>query len=309
MDEEIKDILSKYIIKGIDPYFSWGCRSNLRYAAKEYSYAVLMEPNPKGVDILDYLYFAKADLLSKDLRGAINALENAKRAIHLLVDSFLELLGLKTIYGEDNFPTKLEIIQKLEAFPTRLLKTLNKRRNLIEHEYDQLELDEAEGFVETAELFVRLCYPYFKYTTIGTRVGEVNSNKDIEWLLDPEASEIIVSECQGASKLETELYGTIYYELKTKPGFVRYKPLFTTYNSIVEKFKSTFPEEHKNLSLEELPLFDEKGNELFTQKKLSTLLHQATDFDATLRGMLPPEDTALSNVSGIPYFGFENTFR
>ena len=63
MDEEIKDILSNYIIKGIDPYFSRECRSNLRYAAREYIYAVLMEPNPKGVDILDYLYFAKADLL------------------------------------------------------------------------------------------------------------------------------------------------------------------------------------------------------------------------------------------------------
>jgi hypothetical protein len=225
MDEEIQDILSNYIVKGIDPYFSRGCRSDLRYAAKEYIYAVLMEPNPRGVDILDYLYFAKADLLSKDLRGAINALGNAKRAIHLLVDSFLELLGLKKVYGEDNFPTKLEIIQKLEAFPTRLLKTLNKRRNLIEHEYDQIELDEAEGFVEIAEIFVRLCYPYFRYTTIGTRIGEVNSDKDIEWLLDPAASEITVSECQGASKLETEHYGPIYYGLKTKPEKVVVKSI------------------------------------------------------------------------------------
>jgi hypothetical protein len=217
MDKEIQNILSNYIVKGIDPYFSQGYRSNLRYATKEYIYAVLMEPSRKGVDILDYLYFAKADLLSKDLRGAINALGNAKRAIHLLADCFLELLGLNRIYGEDNFPTKLEIIQKLDAFPTRLLKTLNKRRNLIEHEYDQIELDEAEGFVEIAELFVKLCYPYFRYTMIGTRIGEVNSDKDIEWLLDPEASEITVSECEGASKLEVEPHGTIYYNLKTKP--------------------------------------------------------------------------------------------
>lgn len=234
IDKEIQDILSNYIIKGIDPYFSQGCRSNLRYAAKEYIYAVLMEPNPRGADILDYLYFAKADLLSKDLRGAINALSNAKRAIHLLVDCFLELLGLKKIYGEDNFPTKLEIIQKLEAFPTRLLKTLNKRRNLIEHKYDQIGLDEAEGFVEIAELFIRLCYPYFRYTTIGTRIGDVNSDKDIEWLLNPEASEITVSECQGASKLETGPYGTIYYELKTKPEKVVVKSIIMNKTNAAE---------------------------------------------------------------------------
>lgn len=216
-DKDTERILCNYIIRGRDPYFSQGNRSNLRYVTMEYIYAVLMEPNRRGVDVLDYLYFAKADLLSKDLRGAINALGNAKRAIHLLVDCFLELLGLKRIYSKDNFPAKLEIVKKLEAFPTKLLMTLNERRNLIEHGYDQIELHEAEDFVEIAEVFVKLCYPYFGCTTVGARIGEVNSDKDIEWLLDPLASEITVSECQGASKLETGSYGTIYYNLKTKP--------------------------------------------------------------------------------------------
>lgn len=216
MNNTIKEILSDYIIKGVDPYFSQGHRSNLRYAAKEYIYAVLMEINPKGIDILDYLYFAKADLLSRDLRGAINALGNAKRAIHLLIDSFLELFGLKKIYGDDSFPTKLEIIEKIEAFPTRLLKNLNKKRNLIEHDYDQIELDEAEEFVEIAEIFLKLCYPYLKRSMIGTRLGEINSDKDIEWLLYPKTSEITISECHGASKIETE-HGPIYYNLKSKP--------------------------------------------------------------------------------------------
>lgn len=222
MNNDIKNILSNYIIKGVDPYFSQGPRSNLRYAAREYIYAVLMEINPKGIDILDYLYFAKADLLSKDLRGSINALGNAKRAIHLLIDSFLELFGLKKIYGEDNFPTKLEIIERIEAFPTRLLKNLNKKRNLIEHDYDQIDLDESQEFVEITEIFLKLCYPYLKYSMIGTRLGEINSDKDIEWLLDPTTSEITISECQGASKIENE-HGTIYYNLKSKPEKTKVK--------------------------------------------------------------------------------------
>jgi hypothetical protein len=220
MNNDIKNILSNYVVKGVDPYFSQGHRSNLRYATREYIYAVLMEINPKGIDILDYLYFAKADLLSKDLRGSINALSNAKRAIHLLIDSFLELFGLKKIYGEDNFPTKLEIIERIEAFPTRLLKHLNKKRNLIEHDYDQIGLDESQEFVEIAEIFLKLCYPYLKYSMIGTRVGEINSDKDIEWLLDPNTSEINISECQGASKIETE-HGPIYYNFKSKPKKIK----------------------------------------------------------------------------------------
>ncbi len=224
MNDNIKGILSDYIIKGVDPYFSQGHRSNLRYAAKEYIYAVLMEINPKGIDILDYLYFAKADLLSKDLRGAINALGNAKRAIHLLIDSFLELFGLKKIYGDDNFPTKLEIIERIEAFPTRLLKNLNKKRNLIEHDYDQIELDEAEEFVEIAEIFLKLCYPYLKRSMIGTRISEINSDKDIEWLLNPITSEITISECQGASIIET-YHGPIYYNLKSKPEKIELKSI------------------------------------------------------------------------------------
>lgn len=213
MNNNVEEILSDYIIKGVDPYFSQGHRSNLRYAAKEYLYAVLMEINPKGIDPLDYLYFAKADLLTKDLRGAINALGNAKRTIHLLIDSLLELFGLKKIYGNDNFPTKLEIIEKLEAFPTRLLKNLNQKRNLIEHEYDQINFDEAEELVEIAEIFSKLCYPYLKYSMIGTRLGEINSDKDIEWLLNPKQSEITISECHGATRLETE-HGIIYCDLK-----------------------------------------------------------------------------------------------
>jgi len=122
-------------------------------------------------------------------------------------------LDSKKIYGNDNFPTKLEIIERIEAFPTRLLKNLNKKRNLIEHEYDQIDFDEAEELVEITEIFLKLCYPYLKYSMIGTRLGEINSDKDIEWLLNCEKSEITISECYGATRLETE-HGIIYSDLK-----------------------------------------------------------------------------------------------
>ena len=61
---------------------------------------------PRKIEPLDYIHFSKSDLLSQDLRGAINALNNAKRAIHLLIDCFLEVIGIFSLYRKDNFPKK-----------------------------------------------------------------------------------------------------------------------------------------------------------------------------------------------------------
>lgn len=69
---------------------------------------------------------------------------------------------------------------------------------------------------------------------------------------------------------------------------IRYKPLFTSYNSCVNEFKAHFPEEHAKLRLEELPLYDTEGKERFTSGKLSTLLHQSKAMVAALKGLLPP---------------------
>ena len=77
-------------------------------------------------------------------------------------------------------------------------------------------------------------------------------------------------------------------------GPVRYKPLFSIYNSCIEEFESLYPGELDFLGLEELPLYDDQGNERFTANKLSTLLHQAKLVHAALQGRLPPFDSAIS---------------
>lgn len=74
---------------------------------------------------------------------------------------------------------------------------------------------------------------------------------------------------------------------------IRFKPLFTSYNSCIEAFQQAFPEEYKALNLEPLPLEDEKGNKLFTNKKISTLQHQAEAVLALLKGLSPRKDVAI----------------
>lgn len=70
---------------------------------------------------------------------------------------------------------------------------------------------------------------------------------------------------------------------------VRYKPLFTSYNSCIESFQKDFPDKYQSLNLEPLPLEDDKGNKLFTADKLSTLLHQSEAVLSLLKGLCPYE--------------------
>lgn len=72
-------------------------------------------------------------------------------------------------------------------------------------------------------------------------------------------------------------------------GFVRFKPIFASYISCVEGFKSSYAEEYKNLGLEKITLYDEQGTERFTARRLSTILSQAQAVLGVLRGLLPPE--------------------
>lgn len=80
-------------------------------------------------------------------------------------------------------------------------------------------------------------------------------------------------------------------DAKRHVGIIRFKPLFISYNSCLEEFIQHFRDEFKQLGLEELPLFDDNGNMLFTYDKLSTLLHQTQAVMGFLKGILPPNLT------------------
>ena len=86
-------------------------------------------------------------------------------------------------------------------------------------------------------------------------------------------------------------------------GYVRFKPLFATYNSCVAQFKKHYTTDYDQLQLEELPLYDDQGKMLFVSNKISTLLHQTQAIIGFLEGELPPtlldkkERTTIVNVS------------
>jgi hypothetical protein len=72
-----------------------------------------------------YLRYAELDLEDRTDRGAINALGNAKRALHLIVDSLLQAYGLLARNQKAGFPQKLGLIDAAGLFSPSILSTLN----------------------------------------------------------------------------------------------------------------------------------------------------------------------------------------
>ena len=83
----------------------------------------------------EYLEYAKEDLDSDTSRGIINAMSNAKRALHLAIDSTLNAYGLLERSRRASFPQKLKLLDAAGLFSLSILNTLNIERNAMEHEY------------------------------------------------------------------------------------------------------------------------------------------------------------------------------
>ncbi|MCD9528070.1 hypothetical protein [Photobacterium carnosum] len=133
-----------------------------------------------------FLNIAEEDLSTNDLRGNINALTNAKRAIDCQVEAIIEVLSLKKA---KQFPAKLEKINEIGLVAPRILKRLNKLRNALEHDFVSPSRDEVEDFIDVASLFIELSNGLFRMyawqfavydkRTYGDNSGfQVNLNRD-----------------------------------------------------------------------------------------------------------------------------------
>lgn len=101
----------------------------------------------------DYLEFAQKDIEAEnEPRNIINAIGNAKRALHLQVDTICIGYGYKS--KSKDFPPKLDFLQEIGIVAPRVLKRLNKIRNRIEHDYYSPTTDEANDFLDIVELFL-----------------------------------------------------------------------------------------------------------------------------------------------------------
>ncbi|HBG74856.1 MAG: hypothetical protein A2X25_07850 [Chloroflexi bacterium GWB2_49_20] len=202
---------SGYLFKDKTLGFAEGKRHFLRYTL-ESGFAYYTRVNLKGPQPFEYLSYAKNDVCSEKIQGAINGLSNANRAMHLTIESLFKVWGLKTAYSRANFPLKLKIMKELNAFPVKLLETLNQKRNLVEHKYKTIGSDEVLDFIDITEMFLMLSHSYLKHAVISAIVGIQNDERCLEWSVNIQNCHIFIYEIIGQKFIATPI-GRIYYNV------------------------------------------------------------------------------------------------
>jgi hypothetical protein len=121
----------------------------------------------------DFITFAKADLFTKDMRGLINALSNAKRAIDCQADSFITCLGLdpedlskqlgqigiaelkQDVQPPNDSPLKFRFLAALGVATPAIISRMRRLRNILEHEYRQPKRRDVCDAIDVAELIIQ----------------------------------------------------------------------------------------------------------------------------------------------------------
>jgi hypothetical protein len=124
-----------------------------------------------------YLAFAEEDLAQTDApRTRVNALANAKRALHLQIEALTDALGFarwseKTLGG---FPRRTHFLEECGLITPRIIAKINRLRNEVEHEYVVPERDLVEDYVEVVGLYlgssdkIVRSFPHMRELCIGT---------------------------------------------------------------------------------------------------------------------------------------------
>jgi len=118
---------------------------------------------PFKLTSLDFLNFAKEDFTEKNTRNLINSLSNIKRALNCQIDQILFIFGFleKSKKEKWNFPKKVEFIKDIGITSPEIIEKINRKRNLIEHEYDIPSYEDVSDAIGITELFIESVKPIF----------------------------------------------------------------------------------------------------------------------------------------------------
>ena len=109
----------------------------------------------EGIWDCTYLEYAKDDFRQgTHTRHLLNAVSNAKRALHYQVEALAIAFGWQKAKGKNNFPSKLEFLGRFGVTAPNIMRRVNKFRNTIEHDYYIPSHDEAEEYLDIVELYL-----------------------------------------------------------------------------------------------------------------------------------------------------------
>jgi len=113
----------------------------------------MTEELPFELKAEDFINFAKSDMKGKSKKDPVNALSNIKRAIENRMDGLLFIFKYQ-IAKNWNFPDKVKKLNRLGIISPRILKRINKIRNLLEHQYRIPNKKQVEDAYDVAVLFL-----------------------------------------------------------------------------------------------------------------------------------------------------------
>jgi len=184
---------------------------------------IAMPPEPRPAT---YLAFSQDDLNDPDSqRTRVNALSNAKRALHFQVDLISEALGIEhtNLKNKGSFPVKLKFCVDCGVVGPRILTKLNRLRNAVEHDYYLPTKDEAEDFVDVVELFlgatnslIRNFPDWLEMVSSEKRADGTEKLVHIEF--SPNTGVISVKDTESNGKNESK-----EFEFKAEDGEVYYR--------------------------------------------------------------------------------------
>jgi hypothetical protein len=126
--------------------------------------------NPFFVTPREFLDWAKKDLETNDRRSIGNAIGNIKKAIHCRIDEIIDCTHIK--YCKDwnpraNTNTKLEALKIFNIKYTAVVSLLTEMRNNYEHKYKLPDYEQAQAYLETAEMWLDNSYERYSFNSIG----------------------------------------------------------------------------------------------------------------------------------------------
>ncbi|MFQ6087956.1 MAG: hypothetical protein ACE5K0_03525 [Candidatus Methanofastidiosia archaeon] len=113
----------------------------------------------------DFITFAEKDIQNENVRGLVNALSNAKRAIDSQVDKVLACFN---------------ILQEIGLVAPQIIRKVIRKRNYLEHEYKIPERDKVKDAIDIASLFIdsseRILHLFWDCYTLGNEKDMFDKN-------------------------------------------------------------------------------------------------------------------------------------
>lgn len=127
----------------------------------------------------DYLAFARQDLADGTTpRHLINALSNAKRALHLRMEDVCLGFGAISLTKLRNFHSLSGYLKKCGLPSLAVLEKLNKARNDIEHDYAIPEQEMVEIYIDVAHLFLSATDRWSRRHPYDMDINKINDAGD-----------------------------------------------------------------------------------------------------------------------------------